>query len=81
MTLCTLILLLKVIFLFIIGKNKCACKVRKKSTLLLCSTVVFGMRLCADMDRSLRVVYPTKISKVFVLHSLLRKYELTTTTE
>ena len=28
------------IFLFIIGKNKCAYKTRKRSTLLLCSTVV-----------------------------------------
>ena len=37
--LCTPVLQLKVLFLYIVGQNKCACKVRKKSTLLLCSTV------------------------------------------
>ena len=35
----TPVLQLKVLFLYIVGQNKCACKVRKKSTLLLCSTV------------------------------------------
>ena len=33
----------------IIGNNKCACKVRKKSTLLLCSTVHLSQQDSAKM--------------------------------
>ena len=43
-------------------------------------SIVFGMRLCADMDKSLSVVYPRK-SRPFMLHSLLRKYGLSASTE
>ena len=39
MTLYTLTLWIKVLFLFIVGQNKCACKVGKKSTFLPSSTV------------------------------------------
>ena len=48
--LCTPVLQLKVVFLFIVGQNKCACKVRK-NLLLLCSIVSWttGKSVCSSL--------------------------------
>ena len=60
----------------IIGNNKCACKVRKKSTLLLCSTVCqtgVSMETLGNHIQEVGSGVVTSPGKALLLHAPLAK--------